>query len=83
MARDYKKAAAYEAQPEQVHNRVIRNRARREAMKKGLVHKGDGKEIDHIKPLALGGSAAASNTRVTSRSFNRKRAAQAREAKHR
>lgn len=48
MARNYKKETEYENTPEQVARRVQRNKARREAMKKGLVHKGDGKEVDHI-----------------------------------
>lgn len=29
-------------------DRAGRNRARAQMMKKGLVHKGDGKEVDHI-----------------------------------
>lgn len=77
--RHYDRERAYESRPEQVRNRVIRNKARAAAMKKGLVHKGDTKEVDHIRPLAKGGSSKASNTRVTSRSFNRKRAAKARD----
>ncbi len=33
--------------------------------KKGLVHKGDGKAVDHITPLSKGGSATGrSNLRV-------------------
>lgn len=31
-----------------VDDRVERNRARREAMKKGLVKKGDGMDVDHV-----------------------------------
>jgi hypothetical protein len=67
--------------PEQVRNRDARNRARADAEKAGLVHKGDKKEVDHINPLALGGSYAKSNTRITTRSFNRSRAAAARDHK--
>ena len=37
------------------------------------VSKGDGKEIDHKKPLSKGGSNAKSNQRVVSRSTNRKK----------
>lgn len=72
--RRYDKETAYAARPEQVKNRVERNRARREA---GL-KVGDPREVDHIKPLAQGGSHDKSNRRVTSRAFNRKRAAEAR-----
>lgn len=72
--RDYAKETAYENRPEQVRNRVARNKARRES---GL-KVGDPREVDHIKPLAKGGSTSKSNTRITSRSFNRSRAAKAR-----
>lgn len=48
MAHNYKKETAYENRPEQVKRRVARNRARRRAEKRGLVHKGDGKEVDHL-----------------------------------
>ena len=37
----------YNSQPAQKKRRAERNKARREAEKKGLVHKGDGKDIDH------------------------------------
>lgn len=46
--RNYKKETAYESRPEQVARRVDRNRARRKALRKGLVHKGDGLEVDHL-----------------------------------
>lgn len=72
--RNYRKESAYQARPEQVRNRVERNRARRES---GL-KVGDPREVDHVKPLAQGGSHSASNRRITSRAFNRKRAAAAR-----
>lgn len=72
--RNRKAESAYQARPEQVKNRVERNRARRES---GL-KVGDPREVDHIKPLAQGGSHSASNRRITSRAFNRKRAAAAR-----
>ena len=70
-ARSYKQAAIYESSPTQVHNRVLRNKARREALKAGTVHKGDGKDLDHIKPLSKGGTGAKSNLRVVSASDNR------------
>jgi hypothetical protein len=38
--------------------------------KKGLVHKGDGKDVDHKKPLSKGGSNDSSNLRVVKRSEN-------------
>lgn len=51
--------------------RAMRNAARREAESEGRVHKGDGKEVDHKKPLSRGGSNADSNLRVISRRQNR------------
>ena len=49
--------------------------ARRESNAAGRTHKGDGKDIDHIKPLSKGGSNANSNQCVVSeaakRSFSR------------
>ena len=48
-----------------------RKRARRSAEKKGLVRKGDGKDVDHKKPLSKGGAKNDSNTKVISRKTNR------------
>lgn len=61
----------YQASEEQKQNRAARNSARSEAVKDGRARKGDGKEINHIKPLIQGGSNAKSNTEVISRSKNR------------
>ena len=61
----------YNARPEQVKKRMARNRARAALMKEGLVHKGDGKDVDHKVPLDRGGSNARSNLRVTSQKKNR------------
>jgi len=69
-----KKAAydkAYNARPEQVQNRMERNRARAALMKDGKVHKGDGKDVDHKKMLDGGGSNAKSNLRVVDKETNR------------
>lgn len=63
--------AEYQKRPENVEKRVDRNRARRHAEAAGLVHKGDGKEVDHRVPLDKGGSDKDSNTRVVSASENR------------
>lgn len=62
---------AYQAQPEQVAKRVARNKARREALREGIVHKGDGKDIDHKHMLDAGGSNAKSNQRVVPAKENR------------
>lgn len=63
--------AKYQKKPSEVKKRVKRNKARRHAIKDGRVKKGDGKDIDHKKPLRSGGSNSKSNTRVRSRSANR------------
>lgn len=62
---------SYHAKPEQKKKRAMRNAARREFQAEGKVSKGDGKEVDHKKPLRAGGSNAKSNLRVTSQSKNR------------
>lgn len=69
---NYVKENKWESSPEQVARRVARNRARREAMKKGLVHKGDGKELDHVG-FHRKGSLDKVPTRVVSRAANRRR----------
>jgi hypothetical protein len=61
----------YQAKPEQVAKRVARNKARREAIKEGIVKKGDGKDIDHKKMLDTGGSNSKSNRRVVDAGENR------------
>ena len=69
--RKYKQAAAYEDSPAQVKNREARNKARAVLATKGTVTKGDGKDVDHIKPLSKGGANAEGNLRVKSASANR------------
>lgn len=61
----------YFGTPKKREQIVKRIQARREMEKKGLVHKGDGKEVDHIRPLSKGGSNDNSNLRVVSRKVNR------------
>jgi hypothetical protein len=61
----------YQASSEQIANRVKRNKARREMIKKGRASIGDGKDVDHKKSLKGGGSNAVSNLRIRSRSSNR------------
>lgn len=72
MSRNYKKEyERYQGKPEQIANRSERNHARREMEKAGRAHKGDGKDVDHRKPIVKGGSNAKSNLRVTSQHANR------------
>lgn len=63
--------AKYHSSPEQRANRSDRTVLRREANEKGITSKGDGKDLDHKKPLSKGGSNSLSNARVTSKSENR------------
>ena len=68
--RDYKKEYGRDhAGADDKKNRACRNKARTTA---GL-KKGDGKEVDHGKPLKKGGKCGRSNERVTSRAANRKK----------
>lgn len=69
--RNYAAEGRWEASKEQKLRRAERNRARAKAMKKGLVHKGDGKEVDHIHGKRRGKLGGA--TRVVSRAENRRR----------
>lgn len=65
-----KRDRAYDASPARKKARAARNKARRKAMREGRVSKGDGKHVDHKKPLAKGGSTSTSNTRVRSARSN-------------
>lgn len=62
---------AYNARPDVKKRRAATNKARRRAEAEGLVKKGDGKHVDHKKPLDKGGSNAKSNTRVVSAKTNK------------
>lgn len=61
----------YNSQPAEKKRRAMRNAARRKLMEEGVVHKGDGKDIDHKRMLKDGGSNARSNLRVVSQKTNR------------
>lgn len=43
----------YNQKPEQIKKREARNKARYQEMKKGKVHKGDGKDVAHLDGHAL------------------------------
>lgn len=51
--------------------RAQRNKARRMMESAGLVHKGDGKDVDHKKPLSKGGTTTKANLAVKSAGANR------------
>ena len=70
--RPYKKEyEQYDGTEKVKKKRAARNAARREMMKKGKVHKGDGKDVDHVTPLSKGGTNSTGNLRVKSASANR------------
>ena len=61
----------YNSTPENIKKRNLRNKARAKFMKAGLVKKGDGKDVDHIKPVRSGGGNTSGNLRVVPQSVNR------------
>jgi|TARA_R110002012_G_scaffold310847_1_gene519451 hypothetical protein len=70
--RNYSKEySTYHASPIQKKKRASRNAARNSLKKRGLVRKGDGKDVDHINMNPLNNSTQ--NLRITSSSFNKKR----------
>lgn len=72
-AKKRKKAydSAYQATDKQKKRRAKRNAARKKMMKKGLVKKGDGKDVDHVRGVGAGNGDK--NLRVQSASKNRGR----------
>jgi len=68
--RDYKKERKYDSKPKVKAARAARGRARYKLEKEGKVKKGDGKHVDHKKPLSKGGSNKRSNLRVISAKKN-------------
>ena len=63
---------SYQQKPAQKKAKAVRHQARSAAVKNGSARKGDGKEVDHVKPLRSGGGNKG-NTRVVSRATNRKK----------
>ena len=62
---------AYDQKPEVKKKRAARNKARAMMEREGKVHKGDGKDVDHKKPLSKGGTTTKVNLRVKSATANR------------
>jgi len=72
MPRNYRQEYdRYQGTPEQIKKRSARNAARRKMEQKGLVRKGDGKDVDHVQALAKGGDNDTDNLRVLPKSKNR------------
>jgi hypothetical protein len=71
-ARPYKKEyEQYHSSEEQKKNRAKRNSARKQMEKDGVVKKGDGKDVDHKKPISKGGTNKKTNLRAIKKSANR------------
>ena len=63
--RNYKQEYAnYQGTDEQIKNRAKRNKARSIMEKAGKVSKGDGKDVDHKKPLSKGGRVPSVSRRA-------------------
>lgn len=70
--RDYRREYdLYQGKKKNIKKRALRNSARAELAKMGKVKKGDGKDVDHRKPLSKGGGNSIRNLRVRSASSNR------------
>jgi hypothetical protein len=70
--RPYKKEyEQYDGTPAVKKKRAQRNKARRMLEREGVVHKGDGKDVDHKTPLSKGGKTVRSNLSVKTASANR------------
>jgi len=70
MARNYRQEYdRYQGTEEQKKRRAMRNKARRQAMKKGQVRKGDGKDVHHKDGNPMNNKAG--NTYIRSASSNR------------
>lgn len=63
--------ARYNKIPAVQDRRVDQNRARRQTIAAGQASKGDGTNVDHVKPLDRGGSDKKSNTRVIDEKTNK------------
>ncbi len=72
MPRDYaKEYREYHGRPDQIKKRAQRVMARREMERDGKVSKGDGMDVDHIRPIRSGGTNSKSNLRVVPKGRNR------------
>ena len=63
----------YHASKRAKTQRAQRNKNRRVMERAGRVRKGDGKEVDHKRPMAKGGGNGRRNLRVVSRRVNRRK----------
>lgn len=66
-----KEYAKYAGKPKAKKDRAARNAARRMMTKAGKAHKGDGKDVGHVKALGKGGLSVMYNLQMQSKSKNR------------
>ena len=72
MPRNYKQEYEnYDGTEAVKKKRAQRNKARRMLEREGVVHKGDGKDVDHKKPLSKGGTTVIGNLRAKPAAANR------------
>lgn len=70
--RDYEREySRFQSSKKAKRDRAARNKARREALREGRVHRGDDREVHHEDSNPRNNSG--SNLRVVSRKFNRSR----------
>jgi hypothetical protein len=70
--RDYvRENKLYNSKPKQKLNRAARNKARSMMVKAGKAHKGDGKDVGHVKAMSKGGLSKMYNLQMQSQSENR------------
>jgi 5-methylcytosine-specific restriction endonuclease McrA len=70
--RDYRSEYdRYQGRSDQKKKRAMRNQARVEMSRKGMVRKGDGLDVDHRHPLDQGGTNDLTNLRVQPKRKNR------------
>lgn len=63
--------ARYNRKPTQLKKRASRNKARRQMIKAGKAHKGDGKDVAHLDGNALHDKKDLSNYQMQSKRKNR------------
>tara|TARA_R100000234_G_scaffold116066_1_gene92708 strand:- start:432 stop:689 length:258 start_codon:yes stop_codon:yes gene_type:complete len=65
----------YQGKPNQIKRRSSRNKARAIMAKKGLVHKGDGKDVHHTTGNPMNNSKLSVKSKSKNRSFARTKSA--------
>ena len=65
----------YQGKPNQIKRRSSRNKARAIMAKKGLVHKGDGKDVHHTTGNPMNNSKLSVKSKAKNRSFARTKSA--------